>query len=184
MYLLYLDESGSPDGAADRHFVLAGAAVFERTTYYLSRALDEIQDRFFPGLPPIDFHASPIRSGKDFWRTQPVERRTQVLAEIAAAIAESNDPGVVLFGAVVEKSDELYGEEAVKRATAECCRRFDLLLTRRHFDAGDTQRGLVIFAEGQRHSLLCKRQRDPANSKLQTLWRMRCSCSTNAMTPR
>src|SRR5690606_18217206 len=149
MYLLYLDESGNPDGPTDRHFVLAGAAVFERTTYYVSRALDDIQSKHFPGLPPIDFHASPIRAGKDFWRTVPQEKRREVLVDIGNAIATSNDPGLVLFGAVIEKNEALYGEEAVKRATAECCRRFDLLLGRRHFEQNDTQRGLVIFAEGR-----------------------------------
>jgi hypothetical protein len=30
VHLLYLDESGNPDDAADGHFVLAGVSVFER----------------------------------------------------------------------------------------------------------------------------------------------------------
>lgn len=149
MYLLYLDESGNADGPGDRHFVLAGAALFERTCFFLSHAFDQIQARHFPGLPPLDFHASPIRSGRDFWRTVTPEIRADVLRDIGIAIHTANNPGLVLFGAVVEKTDTLYGEDAVKRATAECCRRFDLFLARRHFDEDDTQRGLVIFAEGR-----------------------------------
>ena len=43
MYLLYLDESGNEKGAEDRHFVLAGVAAFERQTYFLEQALDQIQ---------------------------------------------------------------------------------------------------------------------------------------------
>ena len=68
LYLLYLDESGNPDDPTDRHFVLAGAAVHERQTYWLSRDMEEIQARYFPGVQPITFHASEIRSGRGFWR--------------------------------------------------------------------------------------------------------------------
>ncbi len=58
---------------------------------------------------------------------------------------------MVLLGAVIEKSDRLYGEEAVKRAAEEVCRRFDVFLMRRHNEEGDTQRGLLVFAEGRFH---------------------------------
>jgi hypothetical protein len=52
VHLLYLDESGNEKGAANRHFVLAGAAIFERQTFYLAQQLDQIQAARFPGLPP------------------------------------------------------------------------------------------------------------------------------------
>ena len=35
MYLLYLDGSGSVKNPTERHFVLAGVAVFERQIYHL-----------------------------------------------------------------------------------------------------------------------------------------------------
>jgi len=53
----------------------------------------------------------------------------------------------VLFAAVVEKNERLYGEEAVKHATEEVCRRFDILLARRYQEHDDPQRGLIVFAE-------------------------------------
>jgi hypothetical protein len=53
MYILYLDESGNPDDPSDRHFVLGGAAVFERAAHFLTRALDEVQATHVPGLEPI-----------------------------------------------------------------------------------------------------------------------------------
>ena len=68
MYLLYLDESGNESDPADKHFVLAGAAVFEQTTFFLGKRLDDLQAKHFPGLPPVAFHASEIRSGRGFWR--------------------------------------------------------------------------------------------------------------------
>ena len=149
VYLLYLDESGNEDDPASKYFVLGGAAVFERTTYYLAQALEEVQARHFPGLQPVEFHASPIRSGKDFWRNVDVERKEAVLREICEAIGRSNDPGVVLFAAAVEKSDRLWGEKAVERATEEICGRFDLFLMRLYHEEKTPHRGLLIFSEGR-----------------------------------
>ena len=67
------------------------------------------------------------------------------------AIRSPRDPGLVLFAAAVEKNRQLYSEEAVKRATELVCRRFDIFLMRRHHEAHDPQRGLIVFAEGRFH---------------------------------
>jgi hypothetical protein len=151
MYLLYVDESGNPDNPADRYFVLAGAAIFERQTFHLSHDLDGVQRRHFPGLPPVTFHATDIRSGSGFWRTVDKDKRRAILQEIGDTIAQANVPGVVLFGAAIEKTDALYGEAAVERATEEVCRRFDIFLMRRRNEFNDPQRGLLVFAEGRFH---------------------------------
>jgi len=63
-------------------------------------------------------------------------------------IAEAN-PEVSLFAAVIEKSDRLWGEDAVERATETVCNRFDIFLMRLYQEAGDAQRGLLIFSEGR-----------------------------------
>jgi len=68
MYLLYLDESGNENDPNDRYFVLGGIALFERQTYFLTQAIEQVQDRHFPNHQPIPFHASEIRSGRDLWR--------------------------------------------------------------------------------------------------------------------
>lgn len=148
VYLLYLDESGNEDDPSDRHFVLAGAAVFERQTYFLSNSLEQIQTRHFPGLPPIEFHTSPIRKGKDFWRNIPVEKRKEILSDLVSAISNSNPQGVVLFAAVIEKTSSLYGERAVEHATEQILRRFDLYLAR-HASNENPQKGMLIFSEGR-----------------------------------
>lgn len=148
MYLLYLDESGNEDDPSDKHFVLGGAAVFERQTFYLSRDLDGVQTRHFPGLPPIEFHASAIRSGRGFWRDIERQKREEVLRDIARVISDAN-PEVFLFAAVVEKSDRLWGENAVERATEAVCNRFDIFLMRLYQEANDAQRGLLIFSQGR-----------------------------------
>ena len=151
MYILYLDESGNPDDAADAHFVLAGAAIYEKQTYFTIQALDQIQAKHFPGLPPIEFHASQIRSGSGFWRKVLEETRAQVLADLVAAIRSIDEPRLVLFAGAVRKTAGLYGERAVLAATEEVCRRFDLMLQRRYRERGDAQRGLLVLAEGRFH---------------------------------
>ena len=151
MYLFYIDESGNEDDPADNYFVLGGAAVFERVTFFLSHAVDQVQQSHFPGLPPIPFHASHIRAGKGFWRNVDRDKKSQVLADLANAIAVSNKPGVVLFAAAIEKTNLLYGEAAVEHATAEISRRFDLYLKRRYIQEEQRERGLLIFSEGRFH---------------------------------
>ena len=148
MYLLYLDESGNESDPTDRFFVLGGAAVFERVTFFLSRELEAIQTKHFPGSPPIEFHASAIRAGRGFWRNVPEQKRHEVLEDIANAVASANEPGMILFATAIEKSASLYGEEAVEYATEQILSRFDRFLSRRN-DLDDPQRGLVVFAEGR-----------------------------------
>ena len=148
MYLLYLDESGNESDPADKFFVLAGAAVFERVTFFLSQDLETVQTKHFPGLPPIEFHASPMRTGKGFWRNIPEAKRLEVLDDIGGVIANANEPGVELFAAAIEKSAALYGENAVIHATEQILTRFDKFLAKRA-ELGDPQRGLVVFAEGR-----------------------------------
>ncbi len=147
MYLLYLDESGNPDNPADSHFVLGGAALFERVTYFISTKLDEIKERHFSGKPPVEFHASPILAGTGFWRKVAKETKQEIVREIIDVVANANDPGLVLFAAVIEKTDQLYGEEAVRKATEQVCERFDTFLIRRYNEQNDRQRGLIVFAE-------------------------------------
>ena len=151
MYLLYLDESGNEGDAKDRHFVLAGIAVFERVTFFLSKYLDEVQTRHFPGIQPVPFHASHIRNGMDFWRKTDSKLRTTVLGDIGKVITRAKYPGAVLFAAVVEKTDRLFGDKAVEYATESICRRFDTFLTNRGVEAKEKQRGLLIFSEGRFH---------------------------------
>lgn len=108
MYLLYLDESGNESDPSDKFFVLGGVAVFERVTFFLSQSMEAVQTKHFPGVPPVEFHASPIRTGKGFWRNIPEAKRIEVANDIADVIANANEPGVSLFAAAIEKSSTLY----------------------------------------------------------------------------
>jgi hypothetical protein len=149
MYILYVDESGNETDPKDRHFVLAGLAIFERQTFYLSKSLDDLQNALLPGYEPIPYHAADINSGDKFWRKVPEATRARVLAGIGAAITQVRGRGLALIAAVVEKNASLYGDNAVKRATEELCHRFDILLMRHHHEARKAQRGLIVFSEGR-----------------------------------
>ena len=61
MYLLYVDESGNPEGRDDRYFVLGGVAVFETQAYWINQEVDKLATQFFsnlirnvPGLSSIE----------------------------------------------------------------------------------------------------------------------------------
>ena len=117
--------------------------MFERQTYFLSQEMDTLQAKHFPGLPPIEFHATEIRSGKAFWRKIDPAVRGLVIQDIGQVVANANALGLFLFAAVIEKSASIFGEDAVKLATEQICGRFDMFLARRE----DAQRGLLVFAE-------------------------------------
>jgi hypothetical protein len=147
VYILYLDESGNPDNPADRHFVIGGVAVFERITFFLNKDLDDLQRKYWPTSPPVEFHASPIRAGSGFWRSVPKATRHALLDDIGLTIKQSNKTGLVLFAAVVEKDAQRYGEDAIKCAAEQVIKRFDTFLLRCKQDHNDPQRGLLVFAE-------------------------------------
>lgn len=149
MYLLYLDESGNENDPSDRYFVLAGLALFERQTYFLSQRLRDVQEKHFPNQPPIPFHASEIRSGRGLWRRVSKEKRQEIVDDVIGAITATPDRGLKLYAAAIEKDSEIYGEDAVEAATEQVCKRFDTFLTRRYREHDDPQRGLLIFSEGR-----------------------------------
>lgn len=64
MYLLYLDESGSVRSPNERHFILAGMAVFERPIYYLINSVDAYVARF-ASAGDGELHANVMARGKE-----------------------------------------------------------------------------------------------------------------------
>lgn len=144
MYLLYLDDAGSPSNAADEFFVLAGVCAFERQLHWLAADLDAIVERQFPGSGnSVEIHASRIRTGERRWRGVPRDAREQFLTDVASAVPRADPRRVRLFGAAINKAMAA-GEDPVLLAYEQVVSRFDQFLGRLH-RTGDTQRGLVIF---------------------------------------
>lgn len=163
MYLLYVDESGDQLNPEDQHFVLAGIAVFERQTYWLSQQLDALETTIFGPPPgrdqapspfrrPVEFHASSIHARRNApWDTLSWQDSARILGQMARLVADSHE-SCTLFGIVVHKPS--YTEEdPIITAFNELSRRFDLYLACLH-SQGNTQRGLMVFDESRHEQRL------------------------------
>lgn len=146
MHLLYVDESGSVADPAQQYFVLAGVAVFERTTHWVEQKLNTIAQHFSPDEPyAIELHGSPMRSGREGWKVHNLADRLQAIKDsLNVGVVSYYPKGVRLFAAVVKK-DAIPGEDPVVHAFEQLSSRFDLFLKRLHNKHGDSQRGIMLF---------------------------------------
>jgi len=142
MHLLYVDESGNPDGREDQYFVLGGIAVFEREVYWINEEVNRLASDHFPASD-IEFHTQAIASHREEpWHSCPTEQRNAIIDALCRIISSHR---VTLFGIALEKT---MAQNPVARAFEEICNRCDLFLRRLHAQ-GDTQRGLIIFDESR-----------------------------------
>lgn len=154
MYITYLDESGHHDDwTQNRHFVLAGVAVFEGEISGLTRAVNDIQGAFVPSVrEPIEFHAHHIYKGKDRWRNVGEEQQAALLRAVYETIASQRFPGMVLFGAAVhESAPHPGGSDALRIAFEEVCGRFNQFLVRMA-RGGTPHKGLLIVDHSGRET--------------------------------
>lgn len=146
MHIAYLDESGTH--AEARYFVVAGLAVFERETYYLTQSVDQLQARYFPdSTEPITFHATVLRAPEGMvappFDSLTQDQRRTLLAEMYDIIAGSR---ARIFAIAMEKA-ALRDEEPYERGFEEIVNRFDRMLGRILRDRSEQQRGLLILAD-------------------------------------
>ena len=146
MHLLYLDESGSVADPTHKFFVLAGVAVFERTTHWVEQKLNDIARRFDANDPhAVELHGSPMRSGRGIWHAHTLQVRTDAIRDaLHAGACSFQRKGVVLFGAVIRK-EALSGGDPVEHAFEQVSNRFDLFLKRLYLKHNDKQRGIILF---------------------------------------
>jgi hypothetical protein len=144
MYLLYLDDSGSPQNKSESYFVLGGVAVFERQVHWLIREIEKLAATINPSNPEaIEFHASEIFPGRrPPWNGMTKEQRRNVLKDLLNILARSHE-STRAFACAVHKQS-FPGTDPIEMAFEQLCSRFDLLLKRLH-KQGDTQRGLIIL---------------------------------------
>ena len=161
MYLLYLDDAGDVKKREDKHFILAGIAVFERQVNWLQAELDHLVEmlgyRDFDGLhrpDKLELHGTQILSGSGRWRTLKLNREKR--RDIIGASLEASERLVPnqwrLFGVVVDKR-ALSPKDPIEYAFEQLCYRFDLFLTRLHHQ-GNTQRGLIILDKSTQETRL------------------------------
>lgn len=152
MFLLYLDDAGSVGNPDEKHFVLAGIAVHEGQSYWLTQSLDEVaQSTGHPNPKNLEFHGSHIRPGRKFWRSLPIMERRRVIRH-GLASARNLIGDWSLFASVIDKR-RCQAEDPVEYAFEQLCNRFDLFL-RRKFQKGNKQKGLLVLDKSARETRL------------------------------
>ena len=162
MYVLYLDESGTHGEAS--YFVLAGLAVFEREIHWFGQDLDALQAEYFPGQPPIHFHATKLRGAdvKPPWDSLSVEQRRALKERIYGIIRNRR---ASLFACAVEKEwASTQSVDSYKHAFEQIVSRFDMFLSRSNraavADGKEEQRGLLVLADSAFQKVLSVLARD------------------------
>lgn len=142
VFLLYADESGTPRGTDQAHFVLAGVSMFERKAHWLSLELDKIAARFMPSDPDsVELHGAPMLAGRNFWRRFPKCDRINAIKDALRLIDGMH---YRIFASVVEKT-AISPEDPVRATFQQLITRFDHFLTREHTHFNNTHRGLILF---------------------------------------
>lgn len=154
MYLLYVDDAGSVGNHSERHFVLAGVALFERHVEHLEREMNALAERTGLAEPDtLEFHGTEILSGSKRWRAlRGHERRAGVLSEALGCAERVLRGRWATFGVVVHKA-AVSPRDPVEFAFEQICSRFDQFLSRQRRD-GRPERGLMILDRSTRETRL------------------------------
>jgi len=146
MYLFYLDESGEPSNWANqKHFVIAGVAVYEGQVSDLIKNLKVIQERYFPGVSvSIEFHATHIKHSKGLFRSFPLQKREEILDDVYNLILDTGFPNIVAFATALSLDAAKNAAQVRSDTFEEVCSEFNNFLIWQH-RLGHTAKGLVII---------------------------------------
>ena len=151
MYVIYLDESGDPNGWNNNqdHFVLGGIAVHEGHIWHLGNILDDIQAEFFPDIPvPLKFHAVDIHNGRERFRSLTEIERQRMLDAIYDAVSQTCYPNAVLFATAMHISSVRNSDQALRDTFEDVVQRVNTFLVRLH-NQSNPQKGLLIIDRSQ-----------------------------------
>ncbi len=155
MYLLYVDESGSP-GNAGEHFVVGGLAVHESDVEPLRRALQRIVDAYLhPHLAGLELHAQPLRSNRKPWSGIPRQVKAELLKRIPALLGSFKPPSTRPYSlfAVVKAPSAVPQADPLERCFEELFLRFTQMLVRMK-KQGDEQFGIAVADRARYESTL------------------------------
>jgi Protein of unknown function (DUF3800) len=160
VYLLYLDDAGSPGNPAESYFVLGGICVYEAQAPWFTQELDRIASGIYPAEPAsVEFHASTIFSRRSApWNRLSQDDARGVIKNVLGVAATSYG-SACLFACAIEKSSLEPGEDCVSAAFEDICQRFDFFLARKS-KQGDRQRGLIILDRSTQETALQKLSHD------------------------
>lgn len=158
MYLLYLDDAGSPANPAEQYVVLGGVCVYEAQVDWFSRELDKLATPYDANPEDVEFHASTIFSRRDGpWKSLTIDEARGLLKSILKVAASSYDT-TRLFACAIHK-ESFPATDPVELAFEDLCRRFDYFLGRRR-QQGDQQRGMIILDKTTRETTLQQLSRE------------------------
>ncbi len=146
MYMLYLDDSGSPGNKQESHFVLGGICIPEESLYWLSNKLDSLAKSIDSADPSsVDFHASEIFRGK----TKPWDKfkkkneRINLIKSVLDILSDSYQ-STVLFATSIHK-DSFSNHNPVELAFEDIVSRFDMYLDRLYHEKDISHKGLIVI---------------------------------------
>lgn len=143
MYLLYLDDAGSPSDPAQKFFVMGGICVFERQTHWLDAGVTDIAARFNAADPgAVELHGNPMRTGNHGWIDFSQNDRSQAVVD-ALHLLSSEQLKVKVFACVIEKA-KVKAADIIPHAFEAIAQQFDSYLASMYLRK-NPQRGLVIF---------------------------------------
>jgi hypothetical protein len=158
MYLLYLDDAGSPKNPAEEYFVLGGLCVYEAQVDWFSRELDKLATPFNKNPEDVEFHASTIFSRREApWKSLVIDEARGLLKSVLQVAATSYET-TRLFACAIHKQS-FPGADPVALAFEDLCQRFDYFLSRRR-QQGDQQRGMIILDRTTRETSLQQLSRE------------------------
>lgn len=158
MYLLYLDDAGSPGNPAEEYFVLGGVCVYEAQVDWFSRELDKLATPYNKNPEDVEFHASTIFSRREAtWKALTVDEARGLLKSVLRVAASSYET-TRLFACAIHKGSYPTADP-VELAFEDLCQRFDYFLSRRR-QQGDQQRGMIILDKTTRETSLQQLSRE------------------------
>lgn len=141
MYLLYLDDSGSPDNKNEQYFVLGGVAVPENSVRWLSHEIEKVALEFSPSgdSRDVEFHATDIFGGRNApWdKIKEKPDRAKILQKVLRVLDRSYE-SVVVFACAIHKESSS-GMNPLHLAYEQLSSRFDMFLARKK------DRGLIVL---------------------------------------
>ncbi|MDR0649430.1 MAG: DUF3800 domain-containing protein [Synergistaceae bacterium] len=148
MYLLYLDDSGSPQNVNENHFILGGFIIPETSLYWVNKNLDNLAEELPTNSADIvEFHASEIAGGrKSPWEQfKNKQERLDILKKVLQVATDSRN-GIKILACAVEKN-QFPGADPVELAFEDLCSRFHQFLQRKHVSNNEKANGLIILDE-------------------------------------
>ena len=161
MHLLYVDMSGTVGNPRERHFIMAGVAVYETAVFHVIQELDALlRDQLGPEtVESMELHGNEMLGGRKSWRSVPREKRERLFDKALAVLTGASARSLRAFGIVIEKA-AIEGEDPVEFAYEQLCSRFDQFLRRNYLRRNERQRGLLIVDKSRYEDTLQALARD------------------------